>query len=170
MDSRGPVFFKQIRVGQGAKEFKLIKFRTMRVDSERVGFLTVGKSDSRITNVGRVLRNYKLDELPQLINVFAGKMSFVGPRPEVPRFVRLYTSEQMEVLSVKPGITDPASLKYRNENELLEAKKDPTQYYIDHLMPEKLEINLDYIRKRTFLSDLRIIINSFVLMFKGSHG
>ena len=169
-DSVGPVFFKQVRVGRDFKEFRLIKFRTMKLDSEKSGFLTVGELDPRITRVGAFLRRFKLDELPQLINVLKGEMSLVGPRPEVPRFVDLYSEEQKAVLAVRPGISDPASLMYRNENQLLEGKADPTKYYIDHIMPAKLDLNLNYIRKRSFFQDLVIIFRSFFIMFKGSNG
>ena len=130
LDSTGPVFYRQIRVGRGNKDFRLFKLRSMSVDSDKKGLLTVGGRDSRITNSGYFIRKYKLDELPQLINVFIGDMSFVGPRPEVRRYVDIYTDEQLHVLDVRPGITDMASIKYRNENDLLEGAENPEEYYI----------------------------------------
>lgn len=160
LSSKGGVFYKQIRVGKNNKDFKLYKFRSMRVNSDKQGLLTVGSKDSRITKAGYFIRKYKIDELPQLINVLKGDMSFVGPRPEVRRYVDLYSEEQMKVLSVRPGITDPASIKYRNENDLLSSASNPEQYYIQHIMPDKLKINIDYINKRTFFKDIKIIFQT----------
>ncbi len=138
--SDGPVFFKQVRVGKDGKEFEILKFRTMVVDAEKMGRqITVG-ADNRITKVGGFLRKYKLDELPQLFNVFKGDMSLVGPRPEVPRYVKLYTEEQRKVLNVKPGITDLASIRYRDENELLGQAENPDEFYINTIMPDKLAL------------------------------
>lgn len=159
--SPGPVFFRQVRVGRGGEPFNILKFRTMRTDAERTGGqLTVGE-DPRITRVGRFLRQWKLDELPQLINVVRGEMALVGPRPEVPRYVELYTEEQRQVLTVRPGITDPASVAFRSESELMGRHPDPERYYIEEIMPRKLSINLDYLRRRTLLSDVGVILNTF---------
>jgi lipopolysaccharide/colanic/teichoic acid biosynthesis glycosyltransferase len=157
VDSPGPPFFRQVRVGRQGKHFKLWKFRTMHTHSEAAGRLTVGSRDPRITRVGYYLRKYKVDELPQLINVLAGHMSFVGPRPEVPEFVALYTPAQCQVLSVLPGITDYASLRYFHESELLAASADPQYTYIHEIMPAKLRINLEYMARRSFCEDLRIM-------------
>lgn len=160
LSSKGGVFYKQIRVGRNNKDFKLYKFRSMRVNSDKQGLLTVGSKDSRITKAGYFIRKYKIDELPQLINVLKGDMSFVGPRPEVRRYVDLYSEEQMKVLSVRPGITDPASIKYRNENDILSSASNPEEYYIQHIMPDKLKINIDYINTRTFFKDIKIIFQT----------
>lgn len=155
--SPGPVIFKQVRVGRNAETFNILKFRTMREDAEKLGGqLTIG-SDSRVTRIGAVLRNWKLDELPQLINVLRGEMSIVGPRPEVPRYVDLYTSEQLRVLEVRPGLTDPASVAFRNESEVLANHTDPEQAYILEVMPRKLELNLEYLARRSLTSDVGVI-------------
>lgn len=160
--SDGPVFFKQVRVGQGGKEFKILKFRTMVVDAEKLGRqITVG-ADSRITKVGAFLRKYKLDELPQLFNVFKGDMSLVGPRPEVPRYVNMYNEEQRKVLDVKPGITDLASIRYRDENELLGQAENPDEFYINTIMPDKLALNVEYINKSNLFLDIYIIIKTIL--------
>jgi len=161
-DSDGPVFFKQIRVGEKKKEFEILKFRTMVVDAEKLGRqITVG-NDSRITKVGGFLRKYKLDELPQLINVFKGDMSLVGPRPEVPRYVELYNEEQRKVLEVKPGITDLASIRYRDENDLLGEAENPDDLYINTIMPDKLALNLEYINKNNVFFDIYIILKTII--------
>lgn len=160
LSSKGGVFYKQIRVGKNNKDFKLYKFRSMRVNSDKQGLLTVGSKDSRITKAGYFIRKYKIDELPQLFNVLKGDMSFVGPRPEVRRYVDLYSKEQMKVLSVRPGITDPASIKYRNENDILSSQSNPEKYYIQHIMPDKLKINIDYINTQTFIKDIKIIFQT----------
>lgn len=162
VDSKGPVFYRQIRVGRGNKDFRLFKFRSMFVDSDKKGLITVGGRDSRITRSGYFIRKYKLDELPQLINVFVGDMSFVGPRPEVRRYVDMYTVEQLHVLDVRPGITDMASIKYRNENDLLESADNPEEYYINVIMPDKLSINLDYVAHHSFWGDIKMILSTFV--------
>lgn len=160
LSSKGGVFYKQIRVGKNNKDFKLYKFRSMRVNSDKQGLLTVGSKDSRITKAGYFIRKYKIDELPQLFNVLKGDMSFVGPRPEVRRYVDLYSKEQMQVLKVAPGITDPASIKYRNENDLLSSANNPEEYYIQYIMPDKLKINIDYINTQTFIKDIKIIFQT----------
>ncbi len=157
LTSKGGVFYKQKRVGRHNKDFVLYKFRSMKVDSDKKSLITIGNRDSRITSVGYFIRKYKLDELPQLLNVFKGDMSFVGPRPEVRYYVDMYTDDQKKVLDFRPGITDPASIAYRNENELLSTKDSPKEYYIQVVMPDKIRINLQYQAKRTFFSDIKII-------------
>jgi lipopolysaccharide/colanic/teichoic acid biosynthesis glycosyltransferase len=157
MGSPGPVFFRQERVGRGGVPFRMHKFRSMRPDAEKLGGpLTVG-ADPRITRVGAVLRKTKLDELPQLIDVVKGDMALVGPRPEVPRYVAHYTPEQRRVLDVRPGITDPASIRYRDESEVLAKAADPERTYVEEVMPHKLAINLEYQARRTLLSDIGVI-------------
>ena len=160
LDSKGGVFFLQMRVGKGNKDFKLFKFRTMGVNAERMGQLTIGGNDSRITRVGHFLRRYKLDELPQLLNVLLGDMSLVGPRPEVRRYVDLYTPEQQQALSIKPGLTDYASIKYVDESELLAKAENPEQFYIKTIMPDKLAINLKYIKSRSLAMDMGILFKT----------
>lgn len=165
IDSVGPVFYKQLRVGKNGKDFHLFKFRSMCKGSDKKGLITVGGRDPRVTRTGYYIRKYKLDELPQLINVFTGKMSLVGPRPEVRKYVDMYTPEQLKVLSVRPGITDLASIRYRNENELLAQAKNPEEYYIHIIMPDKLRINLEYVRHSSFLYDLKLIFKTLVKIF-----
>ena len=160
-DSIGPVFYKQVRVGRNNLDFQLFKFRSMRVGSDKKGLITVGGHDPRITRSGYYIRKYKLDEFPQLINVFKGDMSLVGPRPEVRKYVDMYTEEQMHVLDVRPGITDLASIRYRNENELLERVNDPDKYYVEVIMPDKLRINLEYVARHSFTFDIRLIFQTF---------
>lgn len=160
IDSKGGVFYKQIRVGKNGEDFGLYKFRSMKTDADKKGLLTVGERDSRITNVGYYLRKYKLDELPQLINVFFDDMSLVGPRPEVRKYVNLYTTEQQRVLTVKPGITDYASIEYFNENELLGKSENPEETYLNEIMPTKLALNLKYIDKYSTLTDVKIILTT----------
>lgn len=165
LEDHGPVFFKQERVGLRGATFKIWKFRTMVVDAERFGKqLTVGR-DPRITRVGALLRQTKLDELPQLLNVFMGEMSLVGPRPEVPRYVALYSPEQAGVLELMPGITDLASIEYRNENQLLASAADPEGLYIAEIMPTKIRINLEYAKRASILNDLRVIGLTFAKVF-----
>ncbi len=161
LDSPGPVFYRQTRVGRYNKDFRLLKFRSMRVGSDKKGLITVGGRDPRVTRSGYYIRKYKLDELPQLINVFKGDMSLVGPRPEVRKYVDLYTPEQLHVLDVRPGITDMASIRYRNENELLELAADPEQFYRDTVMQDKLRINLEYVSDHSFFKDIKIILMTF---------
>lgn len=156
-DSPGGAFYLQKRVGKGGKEFNLIKFRSMHLNSEKKGLLTVGNRDSRITRVGYYLRKYKLDELPQLLNVLWGNMSLVGPRPEVKKYTDLYTEEQKRLLAVKPGITDYASLYFINENEILEREAEPERAYVEKVLPRKLSLSLQYIERQTILLDLDII-------------
>jgi lipopolysaccharide/colanic/teichoic acid biosynthesis glycosyltransferase len=160
LDDFGSPFFVQQRVGLNGKNFGLLKFRSMRKNAESKGQLTVGMKDNRITRSGYFIRKYKIDELPQLVNVFLGEMSVVGPRPEVPKYVLLYNEEQQNVLSIKPGITDFASIEYVRENELLSASSDPEETYIKEIMPAKLELNLKYLREQSFLTDMKIILQT----------
>ena len=157
LDSKGPVFFKQIRVTKNGREFKIFKYRTMRVGSDKYSQITVGK-DNRITKIGSFLRKYKLDEIPQLINVFIGDMSLVGPRPEVPKYVAFYTDEQKEILKVRAGITDYASIEFSDENDLLASEEDPEKAYIEKIMPKKIELNKKYILEISILTDIKIIL------------
>ncbi|MBQ2423371.1 MAG: sugar transferase [Alistipes sp.] len=161
LDSKGPVFYRQVRVGRGNRDFRLYKFRSMRVGADKQGLITVGGRDPRITRSGYFIRKYKLDEFPQLINVFVGDMSLVGPRPEVRKYVDMYTAEQLRVLSVRPGITDLASIRYRNENELLEQAEDPDSYYEQVIMQDKLRINLEYVDNHCFVNDIKLIFMTF---------
>jgi len=165
--SPGPVFFGQERVGRGGRNFRILKFRTMVADAERRGLHITAGGDPRITPVGRFLRRYKMDELPQLWNVLAGDMSLVGPRPEVAKYVALYSPEQRRVLEVRPGITDPASLAYRHEEALLAQAADPERFYVETVMPAKLRINLDYINHRTFVRDFAVLLRTLHTSAKG---
>lgn len=157
IDSKGPVFYKQVRVGRNGIDFGLFKFRSMVVDADKKGLITVGGLDPRITRSGYFIRKYKLDELPQLINVLLGDMSLVGPRPEVRKYVELYTDEQQKVLSVKPGITDYASIEYMDENEILGKSSDPEKTYIEEIMPEKIKYNMKYIQNKNVSEYFKII-------------
>lgn len=167
LTSAGPVFYKQVRVGKGGRDFRLFKFRTMQVGADRKGLLTVGGRDNRITKVGYYLRKYKLDELPQVINVLRGEMSVVGPRPEVRRYVDLYNAKQKRVLNVLPGITDYASIAYRNENELLASATDPEAFYISEVMPRKIELNYSFINNRNAREYFYIIFKTLFVSLKG---
>ena len=158
ISSPGGALFKQVRVGRKGRQFHLLKFRTMRPGSEAGGQITVGSRDPRITGVGYLLRRTKLDELPQLINVLMGDMSLVGPRPEVPRYVALYSPEQRRVLDVRPGITGLASLVYFQENELLGLSTDPHRTYVEQVMPAKLALDLEYVRRASLAYDLRLLV------------
>jgi lipopolysaccharide/colanic/teichoic acid biosynthesis glycosyltransferase len=166
LESKGGVFYRQERIGLNNSKFYLFKFRTMRKDADKVGKLTVGMRDPRITKSGYYLRKFKLDEFPQFLNVLFGEMSIVGPRPEVREYVSLYNKKQMEVLKVKPGITDYASLKYFNENEILGKSSNPNKTYIDEVMPAKLLLNLKYIENPTLKEDLKIIWLTFLKIIK----
>lgn len=166
LESKGGVFYLQERVGLNSSKFSLYKFRTMRKDSDQLGKLTVGMRDPRITKSGYYLRKFKLDEFPQFLNVLIGEMSIVGPRPEVQEYVSLYSKKQMEVLKVKPGITDYASLKYFNENEILGNSSNPNKTYIEEVMPAKLLLNLKYIENPTLMQDLKIIWLTFLKIIK----
>lgn len=167
IDDPGPVFYRQVRVGRNGKTFRIFKFRSMVMDADKKGLaITVGR-DSRITRVGTVLRKTKLDELAQLLNVLLGQMSFVGPRPEVPKYVELYTPYQRQVLLVRPGITDYASIAYRNENDLLAGAPNPEAMYIEQIMPDKIELNMKYLREISPLADIRLILKTIVAVIKG---
>ena len=166
LDSKGPVFYRQVRVGYKNKDFRIFKFRSMRVGADKGSLVTIGGRDPRVTKSGYWIRKFKLDELPQLINVFIGDMSLVGPRPEVRHYVDYWTSEQMHVLDVRPGITDPASIKFRNENELMEKAEDPEKYYIEVIMQEKIKLYLEYVQKHSFFYDLGLIFKTFWVIVK----
>ena len=161
LDSKGPIFYRQVRVGRYNRDFRIFKFRSMRVGSDKGSLVTIGGQNERITRAGCFIRKYKLDELPQLINVLIGDMSLVGPRPEVRHYVNYWTPEQMHVLDVRPGITDPASIKYLDENELLEKAEDPEKYYIEVIMQEKIKLYLQYVEKQSFLYDIALIFKTF---------
>ena len=161
LDSKGPVFYRQVRVGYKNKDFRIFKFRSMRVGADKGSLVTIGGHDPRVTRSGYFIRKFKFDELPQLINVFLGDMSLVGPRPEVRHYVDYWTPEQMHVLDVRPGITDPASIKFRNENELMEQAEDPEKYYIEVIMQEKIKLYLEYVEKHSFLYDIGLIFKTF---------
>lgn len=166
MTSEGPVLFKQVRVGRNENHFKILKFRTMVVDAEKRGAqITVGK-DIRVTGIGHFIRKYKLDELPQLFNVLFGQMSLVGPRPEVPKYTQYYTKEQKKIFEIKPGITDYASIKYRDENEILAKSDNPEKTYIDEIMVDKLSLNLKYLGERSVKTDIKIILMTIAKIIK----
>ena len=159
-DSKGPVFYRQVRVGRHNKDFRILKFRSMRVGADKGSLVTIGGRDPRITRSGYFIRKYKVDEFPQLINVFKGEMSLVGPRPEVRHYVDYWTAEQMHVLDVRPGITDPASIKFRNENELMEKAENPEDYYINVIMQEKIRLYLEYVENASFWYDIRLVFQT----------
>lgn len=165
LTSAGPVIYVQKRVGRNNVDFNMYKFRTMRVNADKLGQLTIGGRDNRITPAGYYLRKFKLDELPQLVNVLKGDMSFVGPRPEVRKYVNMYTKEQLIVLTVRPGITDYASVKYKNENELLQKAPNPEEYYINVIMPHKIELNKHYIYNKTLKSYFFTIFTTVFAVF-----
>lgn len=166
LTSKGSPFFSQTRIGKQAKPFKLLKFRTMKTKSESKGQITVGKKDNRVTKFGYFLRRTKLDELPQLVNILKGDMSVVGPRPEVEKYVKLYSDEQRKVLTVRPGLTDLASLEYIKENEILGRSNNPEEDYINVIMPAKLALNLEYIEKQSLMFDLKLIFKTIFKIFK----
>jgi len=166
LDSKGPIFYRQVRVGRNNKDFRIFKFRSMRVGSDKGSLVTIGGHDPRITRSGYFIRKFKFDELPQLINVFVGDMSLVGPRPEVRHYVDYWTPEQMHVLDVRPGITDPASIKFRNENELMEKAEDPEKYYVEVIMQEKLKLYLEYVNNHSFYGDIGLIFKTFWVIVK----
>ena len=167
LTSKGPVFFMQSRVGKDGKDFKVFKFRTMYTQAEKLGLLTVGGKDNRITAIGYYLRKFKIDELPQLLNVLKGEMSLVGPRPEVRRYVDMYSIDQIKALNVLPGITDYASIAYRNENEMLATASNPEEYYIKEIMPNKIELNFKYINNRSVTEYFKIIGMTLLSAIKG---
>lgn len=162
LDSKGPVFFRQIRVGKLNQDFRIFKFRTMVIDSSEKSLLTLGDRDPRVTKVGYYLRKYKLDEFPQLINVLFGDMSFVGPRPEVRKYVDYYSEEDMMILKVRPGITDYASIKFRNEAEIINESDNPEKMYLDYIMPEKIKLNKQYINENNLFTDIKIIVRTIM--------
>ena len=166
LDSKGGIFFIQQRVGKDNKDFELFKFRTMRSNSEKAGQITVGVKDPRITKIGYLLRKFKLDEFPQLLNVIKGDMSIIGPRPEVRRYVDMYSKEQLKVLSVRPGLSDFASIEYINENELLGKSDNPEKTYIGEIMPAKLQLNLKYIEQKSFGTDIKLIFKTIRKIIK----
>ena len=166
IDSKGPVFYKQTRVGKNGKPFRILKFRTMVVDADRTGQLITVGEDSRITKVGRFLRRTKIDELPQIINIIKGDMSFVGPRPEVLKYVSMYSDAQAQVLLVRPGITDIASIEYRNESDILALSEDPERTYIEEIMPRKLSYNMQYLKNISVINDVRIICTTVLKVLK----
>jgi lipopolysaccharide/colanic/teichoic acid biosynthesis glycosyltransferase len=159
-EDNGPIFYRGIRIGKHGKPFRIFKFRTMLVDAEKVGGSSTGDDDTRITKVGKHLRKYKLDELPQLINVLRGEMSFVGPRPQVQWAVSLYSEEEKGILSVRPGITDYASVKFSNEGEILRGTKDADKVYMEKIHPEKIRLGLEYVNQRSFLTDMKVILKT----------
>lgn len=161
IESQGGGFYSQERIGKNGKPFKLFKFRSMRIGSDKKGLITIGEKDNRITKTGFILRKYKLDELPQLWNVFIGDMSLVGPRPEVEKYTDLYTEEQKQVLQVRPGITDWASIKYVDENKILGESKDPDDAYVNLIMPNKIKLNMVYIQHQTLGEYFKIIFTTF---------
>jgi len=164
-NNRGAVFYTQKRVGRHHKDFVLYKFRTMRTHADKNRLITIGEDDERIIKSGRFLRKYKLDELPQLWNVLKGDMSLVGPRPEVRKYVELYTDEQKRVLSIRPGITDYASIEFVNENRLLAHSKEPERYYIEEIMPQKLELNLRYMEHYSLREYFKILFLTLYSIF-----
>jgi lipopolysaccharide/colanic/teichoic acid biosynthesis glycosyltransferase len=170
MESRGPVFYRGLRAGQYGKPFRIFKFRTMVRNAEALGSASTPEDDQRITRVGRILRRLKLDELPQLLNVLRGEMSLVGPRPQVPWAVEQYTPEERTILKVRPGITDPASVRFRNESEILRGSENPDKDYFEKIHPEKMRLSLEYVRKQSFLLDCKIILQTFVAVFVPGQG
>lgn len=164
LESKGGVFYRQERMGKDGKPFRMLKFRSMKINADKEGKLTVGMRDSRITRSGAFIRRFKLDEFPQFINVLKGEMSIVGPRPEVKEYVDLYSEEQREILTVLPGITDYASIEYFKENELLGNSSDPVQTYIREIMPAKIELNKKYLSNPGIAQDLRIMWKTFLRM------
>ncbi len=166
MEDGGSVFYRGVRVGRHGKRFNIFKFRTMVVDAEKNGVSSTPYDDPRITRIGHFLRKYKLDELPQLLNVLKGEMSFVGPRPQVQWAVDLYTAEEREVLSVRPGITDYASLRFLNEGKILKGSVDPDKDYMERIHPEKMRLNLEYIRTQSFWRDIKIVFQTMAVVFK----
>lgn len=164
-DSKGPVFYRQVRVGRNNMDFRIFKFRSMKEGADNGSLVTIGEQDLRITRSGHFIRKFKLDELPQLINVFVGDMSLVGPRPEVRHYVNYWTPEQMQVLDVRPGITDPASIRFRNENDLLDKAENPEEYYINVIMQEKIRLYLEYVGNHSLWYDIKLIFQTIKVVF-----
>jgi len=165
LDSKGPIFYKQLRVGKNDENFYLFKFRTMFMNADKNGLITVGDRDPRVTRAGYFFRKYKLDELPQLVNVLLGNMSLVGPRPEVRKYVEMYTPEQRKVLTVKPGLTDYASIRYIDENKVLAKSNDPERTYINVIIPEKIRYNIKYIEHQSVKEYFKIIFLTISRIF-----
>ena len=165
LESKGPVFYKQIRVGKNNLDFYIYKFRTMYVGADKKGLLTIGNRDPRVTKLGYYFRKYKLDEFPQFINVLIGDMSFVGPRPEVRKYVNLYSEDDLIILSMKPGITDYASIMFRDEVEILNKAENPEKLYIETIMPKKMAINKKYVHNNNIIVDLKIVVKTILTMF-----
>lgn len=165
IDSPGGMFYKQKRIGLNGKEFGLYKFRSMKTNADKEGQITIG-NDSRVTKIGSIIRKFKLDEIPQLINIIIGHMSVVGPRPEVEKYVKLYNETQLKVLTVKPGLTDLASIEFINEQDILGKSKNPNETYINEIMPAKLKLNLKYINERNFFYDLGVIFKTILKIFR----
>tara|TARA_B100001758_G_C18321872_1_gene563641 strand:- start:71 stop:661 length:591 start_codon:yes stop_codon:yes gene_type:complete len=166
LSSKGGVFYTQTRIGKNKKPFPLLKFRSMKIESDKQGKLTVGMNDKRITKIGVFIRKYKLDEFPQFINVLKGDMSIVGPRPEVEEYVNLYSEKELKILDVKPGITDYASLEYFRENELLAQSKNPEKTYIEEIMPKKIALNYKYLKNPTLFHDFKIIFKTILRIIR----
>ena len=166
LDNYGPVFYRQQRVGKNGNDFLLLKFRSMRIGADKMSLITVGERDPRVTKAGYYLRKYKIDELPQLWNVFIGDMSLVGPRPEVRKYVNLYTDEQRKVLSIRPGITDYASIEYIDENRLLEQSSNPDKTYVEIIMPAKIALNMRYLEHQTLKEYFTILLLTFSKLFR----
>lgn len=164
-ESAGPVFYRGLRAGRNGKPFRIFKFRTMVMNAEALGSASTPEDDQRITRVGHLLRKLKLDEWPQLLNVLRGEMSLVGPRPQVPWAVEQYTPEERTILKVRPGITDPASVRFRNESEILRGSKNPDKDYFEKIHPEKMRLSLEYVRKQSFLLDCKIILQTLLVIF-----
>jgi lipopolysaccharide/colanic/teichoic acid biosynthesis glycosyltransferase len=160
LDSPGPVFFRGLRIGQFGKPFRIFKFRTMVANAERIGGTSTSETDPRITRVGNFLRKYKIDELPQLINVLKSEMSLVGPRPEVEEYTRLYSPEEKAILGIRPGITDLSSVRFRQLNTILAGADDPDRYFAEDILPQKNQLRLEYVRRRCFSFDLKILLQT----------
>lgn len=163
--SKGPVMFRQKRVGRYLKPFNIWKFRTMRIDSEKLGQITVGNRDPRITNIGWFLRKYRLDELPQLLNILAGQMSFVGARPEVPKYVERYSGAMAATLLIRPGVTGYASIRFKNENELLGEENDPERAYVEKILPIKMGLDLEYVEELGIITDIKTMLETVKAVF-----
>lgn len=166
LDSEGPIFFRQIRVGKDGKIFKIYKFRTMVINAEKKGGQITVEGDRRITGIGHFLRKYKIDELPQLINVLRGDMSIVGPRPEVPKYVAMYDENQRSILRIRPGITDLASIEYKDENSILAKSDNPEKTYVEEIMPRKIELNFEYIKNISIVYDIKLILKTIFRIIK----
>jgi len=169
MESRGPVFYRGVRAGRHGKPFRIFKFRTMVMNAEALGSASTAEDDRRITRVGRILRKVKLDELPQLLNVLRGEMSLVGPRPQVTWAVEQYTAEERTILRVRPGITDPASVRFRNESEILRGSADPDKDYFEKIHPEKMRLSIEYVRKQSFMLDCKILLQTMRVVVVPGH-